>query len=74
MVVPGSDLECCDQLYVLNQNQMANKIADVIDGFMQDFGSNDKEDIEPEPKKNGPRNLKHIHSYIYWFSHYIPFR
>ena len=47
MVVPGSDLECCDQLYVLNQNQMANKIADVIDGFMQDFGSNDKNDIEP---------------------------
>ena len=34
MVVPGSDLECCDQLYVLNQNQMANRIADVIDGFM----------------------------------------
>ena len=30
---------------------MANKIADVIDGFMPDFGSNDKEDIEPEPKK-----------------------
>ena len=37
---------------------MANKIADVIDGFMQDFGSNDKEDIEPEPKKKRSTELE----------------
>ena len=59
----GSDLECCDE-DELDQNELPNEIAGEVDVFMQDEGTSDKENWEPQPKKKKicPPNWKRTHT------------